>query len=201
MPPMQHPGGPPTGNLPQVQGRLAGDFWDSLYSIGQGLEAPFWGPWHFHRHWFGHRGPALGIPPQKKSRTSSAGGDTAPSDPCRANSCCPPYPHKNSPIGSHGPGTLRPIRTNNPFYPESDDANTIAAHILCQRPLPGPSGWPHHVCTPNRHAQIPRRGGAPGNLRRLGESAGRTAQYRRLVLHAPPCSRWRLMVHRPPKSV
>jgi hypothetical protein len=31
----------------------------------------------------------------------------------------------------------------------------------------------------------------------MGESAGRTAQYRRLVLHALPCSRWRLMVHRP----
>ena len=156
---------------------------------------------NFHRHWFGHLGPALGIPLQKKSRTSSAGVDAAFSGRSRANSCCHPYPYgRNSPSGSHGscgPGTRRPIRTHNPFSPESDDANTIAAHILCQRPLPGPPGWPHHVCTPNRHPQLPRRGGALGKLRRMGESAGRTAQYRRLVLHALPCSRWRLMVHRP----
>ena len=198
MPPMRHPGGPPTGNLPQVQGRLAGDCWDFLSSIGQGLEAPFRGLWHIHRRRLGHRGPALGIPLQKKSRTSSTGSDAAASGPCRANSCCPPNPiGKNGPIGSHGPETRRSIRTNHPFSPGSDDANAIAAHICCQHPLPGPPGWPLHVCTPNRHSQFPRPGGTPGNLGQMGASAARRAQYRRLVLYALPCSRWRLMVNRP----
>ena len=175
--------GSPTGNLPQVQGRLAGDCWDSLSSTGQGLEALFRGPWHFHRHRFGHRGPALGIPLQKKSWTSSTGRNAAASGPCKANSCWLPYPPhcRNSPIGSHGPGIRRPIRTNHPFSPEIDDANTIAAHVRCQHPLPGPPGWSLRVCTPNRHPQLPRRGGTPGNLRRMGASAGRPAQYRRLV--------------------
>ena len=187
---MQHPGGPPTGNLPQVQGRLAGDCWDSIYSIGQRLEAPFWGPWHFHRHWFGHRGPAFGIPLQKKSRTSSTGSDAAVSTRFWTNSRYLGPQGRNSPIGSPcGPGTRRPIRTNNPFSPESDDANTIAAHLHCQRPQPGPPGWPHHVCTPNGHPQLQRQGGTPGHLGRMGESAGRTAQYRRLVQYALPCTR------------
>ena len=108
-----------------------------------------------------------------------------PQAPAEQTPAAPPMPpDRHSPIGSHGPGTRRPIRTNNPFSPESDDANTIAAHVRCQRPLPGPPGWPLHVCTPNRHPQLPRRGGTPGNLRRMGASAGRTAQYRRLVQYA-----------------
>ena len=46
--------------------------------------------------------------------------------------------------GSCAPGTYRPFRTNNPFSPASDVANTIATHVLSENQLPGPPGWPHH---------------------------------------------------------
>ena len=67
---------------------------------------PPWGPRHFHRHWFGHRGPALGIPLQKKSRTSSAGGDAALSTRFRANSCYSRPPRQKQPLRL--PRLLRP---------------------------------------------------------------------------------------------
>ena len=162
MPPMRHPGGPPTGNLPQVQGRLAGDCWDSLYSIGQGLEAPFRGPWHFHRHWFGHRGPALGIPLQKKSRTSSTGSDAAASGPCRANSCCPPYPpDRNSPIGSQAPAAQEPAVLSEPTTPSPPKVTTptpsppryvVNIHYLALRD--GPSMSAPQIATLNFHDEV-----------------------------------------------
>ena len=184
---MRHPGRPSAGTLPQVQRQPSGNGWGTISDDDQGPEAPSLGPRHFHRHWFGHRGPALSPPLQQRSRTSSADGAAALSTRFRANSCYPSPQGRNSPFGSHGscgPRTRSPIITSNPFSPESDDPDTIAAHVLCQRPQPGPPGWPHRVCTSDRHPQLQRRGGTSGHLGRMGEDSGGAARYCRLVQYA-----------------
>ena len=152
MPPMWHPGGPPTGSA-TMQGRLAGDCWDSLSSIGQGLEAPFRGPWHFHRHWFGHRGPAPGIPLQKKSRTSSTGGDAAASGPGRAFPAVPPFsPGSIAPSAPTDPGAQDPVirQSQQPLLPGRDVADAIAAYVRRHHPQPGPPAGP-----PCPHPKVP----------------------------------------------
>jgi hypothetical protein len=69
---MRYPGGLSAGNLPQVQCQPSGNGWGIISDEGQAPEAPSLGRRHFHRHWFGHRGPALSLPLHQKSRTSSA---------------------------------------------------------------------------------------------------------------------------------
>src|SRR5208337_4841352 len=128
---MRHPGGPSAGNLPQVQSQPSGNGWGLISDEGQGPE----GPIYFHRHWFGHRGPALSLPLQQKSRTSSADGAAALSTRFRANSCYLTPQGRNSPIDSHGscgPETRRPISTSTPFSPGIDDTSTITAPVLCE---------------------------------------------------------------------
>ena len=167
-------------SLPEMAGAVISD-------ADQGPEAPSLGHRHFHRHWFGHRGPPLSLPLQQKSRTSSADGAAALSTRFRTNSCYLAPQGRNSPFGSHGscgPGTIRPISTSTPFSPGIDDTRTITAHIPCEHPLPGPPGWPHHVCTSDRHPQLQRRGGTPGHLGRMGEDSGGAAQSCRLVQYA-----------------
>ena len=157
-----------------------------LEAVSQAINFPGYG--------FGHCRPALDLPPSPKPKAgiSAADGNAASSGRFSADSCsCADRYGRDSPLGSPGscgPRTCCPISTSNPCSPGKDDASTIGAHILCQRPRSGSSAWPRHICTPNRHPRVPRPGGTPGNLRRLGESSGRTAQSRRLVLHAPPCS-------------
>ena len=145
---MRYPGRPSAGTLPQVQRQPSGNGWGIISDDDQGPEAPSLGARYFHRHWFGHHSPALSLPLQQRSRTSSANGAAALSTRFRANSCYPSPQGRNSPFGSHGscgPRTRSPIITSNPFSPESDDPDTIAAHVLCQRPQPGPPGWPHRA--------------------------------------------------------
>ena len=151
---MRHPGGPSAGTLPQVQRQPSGNGWGIISDDDQGPEAPSLGPRHFHRHWFGHRGPALGLPLQQKSRTSSADGAAALSTRFRANSCYLAPQGRNSPFGSHGscgPGTIRPISTSTPFSPGIDDTSTITAHVLCQHPL----AWPSGMAPPCLHLRSP----------------------------------------------
>ena len=77
--------------------------------------------------------------------------------------------------------TRRPTSTSTPFSPGIEDTSTSTAQIPGEHPLPGPPGWPHHVCTSDRHPQLQRRGGTPGHLGRMGEDSGGAAQSCRLV--------------------
>ena len=102
-------------SLPEMAGA-------AFQTTDQGPEAPSLGPRHLPRHWFGHRGPPLSLPFQQKSRTSSADGAAARSTHFPANSCCLVSQDRNSPFGSRGscgPGTYRPIRTNNSLLPRN----------------------------------------------------------------------------------
>ena len=118
--------------------------------------------------------PQLMVPPP----SPPASGQTPAISPPKVETApsAPTAPAAQEPI--------RPISTSTPFSPGIDDTSTITAHVLCQHPQPGPSGWPHRVCTSDRHPQLQRRGGTPGHLGRMGEDSGGAAQYCRLVQYA-----------------
>ena len=118
--------------------------------------------------------PQLMVPPP----SPPASGQTPATSPPKVETA------PSAPTAPAAQEPSRPISTSNPFSPESDDTNTITAHVLCEHPLPGPPGWPHHVCTSDRHPQLQRRGGTPGHLGRMGEDSGGAAQSCRLVQYA-----------------